>query len=113
VDRRNARKQRDRRVACVTPAAHSLITHAIGAGLVDDAADLDLVEQLAIEVTARRQAYLEGQASIKEASLAVCQAADWSKIAHELDNARRVRAHRARMLDASPRPRDFPGRRTA
>jgi len=97
----------------MTPAAASLVEYACAAGLVERAEDLDLVERLAVEVEARREAYRDGQASIKGASLDVCRAADWSRVASDLDTVRRARAYRARMLDARSRPYDYAGRRGA
>ena len=91
----------------MTPACGDLVAYAWVTGLVDTPYDLDLVERLAVEVEARREAYLDGQASIKAASVAVCQAADWPKIAAELDDARRARGYRARMLE--PRVHDYAG----
>ena len=93
------------------PEAQDLVAFAIGAGLVDDEQDLELVERLAVEVTGRREAYIAGQRSIKGASLDVCAAADWSRVANDVDDARRARAHRANMLQ--PRPNDYQGRRPA
>jgi hypothetical protein len=95
----------------VTPAAASLVDYACRAGLVDTPADLDLVERLAVQTVERREAYLDGLLERKAASVAISCAADWPRVATELDDARRARAYRTRML--APREDDYAGRRGA
>jgi hypothetical protein len=96
----------------VTPAAAALVQYAWTAdGLIESLRDVDLVEQLAIEVAARREAFVAGQQSIKQASVDICRSADWHKVALKLADAQRQRSHRARTLE--PRPDDFRGRGAA
>jgi hypothetical protein len=95
----------------VTPAAASLVAYACTAGLVETADDLDLVERLAVQTVERRDAFLDGLLERKAASVAISRAADWPRVASELDDARRARAYRAQML--GPRVHDYAGRRGA
>jgi len=95
----------------MTPAAVALVEYACRAGLVSTPDDLDMVERLAVQTVERREAYLDGLLERKAASVAICRAADWPRVANELDDARRVRAYRAKMLE--PRARDYAGRRGA
>ena len=97
----------------MTPAAVGLVEYACAVGLVETPDDRDLVERLAVEQIERREAFLDGLFERKAASVAICQAADWPRVAAELDAARQARAYRARMLDVNPRPLDYAGRRGA
>ncbi|HEY3925010.1 MAG TPA: hypothetical protein VGL75_10660 [Acidothermaceae bacterium] len=95
----------------------ALVAAACQAGSVNDERDLNLVESLAVEVIAEGNGYRRGWsdalAAIRGASNDVAQAANWPRIASELADARRSRAYRVKLCDPSPRPGDYPGRRTA
>lgn len=87
----------------VAPAAGTvpaLIAYAVGAGLVECAADLDLIKHLAAEVALsefeRGRAY--ERAAIRQASNAISAALDWHTEASRLSGAERARAYRAAML---------------
>lgn len=75
---------------------------------------IDEVLRLAEIVVERREAYwqgrLEERRAFKEASLAICTSANWHKEAEHLSEIARARVYRAKMLDPSPRPGDYPGR---
>jgi hypothetical protein len=85
----------------------ALIAYAVLVGLVGCAADLVLVDKLAAEVVGRREAFLDGAFERKVASVAISRALDWRVEATRLSEAERARAHRAGMLDPTPRQGDY------
>ena len=92
---------------------NSMLDYCLCAGLIGFD-NMELVERLAHEIWARRDAYVDGQRAVREASYAIASGLDRRWDATEHTYCEPARQHPAQLWDhVAPRPSDFPGRAAA